>query len=95
MYFISDEDGSVNKSDVVESRPIVELKSVTALSADEDVNAQPDEVSNDNNSIKKRRVYGRARANLSFSSFYIFCEDFRQQLDHLFAQESETYRKNM
>lgn len=95
MYFISDEDGPVKKSDIAESKPIVELKSVTALSADEVVNARPDEVSNENNSISKRRVYGRARANLSFSSFYIFCEDFRQQLDHLFAHESEAYRKNM
>lgn len=47
-----------------------------------------------NNNFGKR-VYGRARASLNFSSFHIFCEDFRQQLGYLYVHESETYRKNL
>lgn len=50
-------------------------------------------ISTENNAVK--RVYGRARANLSFSSFYIFCEDFRKQLNYLYPHKNETYHKNM
>lgn len=94
MYFISNEDDSPEKPDA-ESKPTVEWEfTEITSSADEDVNSQRNVTSTANGNARKR-VYGRARANLSFSSFYIFCEDFRQQIDLLFAHESETYRKDM
>lgn len=43
----------------------------------------------------EKRVYGRARSNLCFSSFYIFCEDFRKQLSYLYPDESETHWNNV
>lgn len=94
MYFISNDDASPEKP-AAESKSTVkwEFAEITS-SADEDVNSQRNLTSTENSNARKR-VYGRARANLSFSSFYIFCEDFRQQLDLLFPHESETYRKDM
>lgn len=89
MYFISNEDVPVGKSDIVSKSNTVQKP----LSTD-NIKVQLKEISDENSNVGKR-VYGRARANLSFSSFYIFCEDFRKQLDYLYAHESEAYRKNM
>lgn len=89
MYFISNEDGPVGKSDIVPKSNTIK-KSLSA----NDIKVQLNEISDENSNVGKR-VYGRARANLSFSSFYIFCEDFRKQIDCIYAHENEAYRKNM
>lgn len=100
MYFISNEVVPAEKSNTaskseITPKPEIVLKQKLSLPIIEN-NSKPESIptSNENNNVRKR-VYGRARANLSFSSFYIFCEDFRKQLDYLYAHESETYRKNM
>lgn len=85
MYFITSEDAPDKKSDIVP-------KSKSPLST-YDVKPETESISFENNSIGKR-VYGRARANLCFSSFYIFCEDFRKQLEYLYSNNTETYIKN-
>lgn len=105
MYFISDNDASVKNSDVVPKLEVLPISVVgskshimqtptLSSSINDGIKSLPKIITNENKNINKR-VYGRARANLSFSSFYIFCEDFRKQLDYLYAHESETYRKNM
>lgn len=103
MYFISDNDVPEKKPDVTKVvLPISAIRSKSKIvqtptlssSITDNIKPLPKILTNENTNIDKR-VYGRARANLSFSSFYIFCEDFRKQLDYLYAHESETYRKNM
>lgn len=86
MYFISNKDVPVGNSCIVPKSSIVQKP----LSTDDIKH----DISDENSNVTKR-VYGRARANLSFSSFYIFCEDFRKQLDYIYAHENETFRKNM
>lgn len=99
MYFISNEVVPGEKSNTaskleIEPKPEIVSKQKLSLSIEDNTKPESNVISNENNNVGKR-VYGRARANLSFSSFYIFCEDFRKQLDYLYAHESETYRKNM
>lgn len=109
MYFINNEDIPEEKSkflpkpEIVSKSEIlpkleVESKLKITLPAPELPSSTTDNtihqlVSNENNAGK--RVYGRARANLSFSSFYIFCEDFRKQLSYLYPHKSETYQKTL
>lgn len=90
MYFINNEDASAEKSNISSKLDIVS-KPKSPLSTNE---IKPRTISYENNNAGKR-VYGRARANLCFSSFYIFCEDFRKQLEYLYANNTESYRKNM
>lgn len=108
MYFINNEDipekkskflpkpEIVSKSEIlpkmdVEPKSKIILPPELPTSINENTTQQL--ISNENNAGK--RVYGRARANLSFSSFYIFCEDFRKQLNYLYPHKSETYHKTM
>lgn len=86
MYFITSEDVPDKKSGII-PKPKSPLSSY-------EVKPETESTSFENNNIGKR-VYGRARANLSFSSFYIFCEDFRKQLEYLYVNATETYIKNM
>jgi len=104
MYFINNEDipekksTFLPKSEIV-SKPEIEPKLDIALqpelstSINDNTIHQSKSIANENKAGK--RVYGRARANLSFSSFYIFCEDFRKQLNYLYPHKSETYHKTM
>lgn len=106
MYFINNEDIPEEKSKFL-PKPEIVSKSETLPKLEVEPKLKiilPPEpptydntihqlVSNENNAGK--RVYGRARANLSFSSFYIFCEDFRKQLSYLYPHKSETYHKTM
>lgn len=85
MYFICNQDDK--KSDDVQI-PKLEPSTVDDLKLE-----QTDVFSGKNNGVK--RAYGRARTNLCFSSYYIFCEDFRKQLDYVYAHESEYYRKTL
>lgn len=107
MYFIINEDASPKISNIKApntavtvpkpgnvSKPFTVSKPKLSLSTD-GINHEPTTVSDANNNNVEKRVYGRARANLRFSSFYIFCEDFHKQLDYLYPHESDTYRKNM
>lgn len=87
MYFISDDSTPVKKSDYVRKWKI--MPKIT-----DDKKPELKLKSNKNTHVQKR-VYGRARAHLSFSSFYIFCEDFRLQLDYLYTHKSESFRKNL
>lgn len=87
MYFISNENAPAKKSDIVRK-----LKIIPKLT--DEIETEPELISDEKTNVQKR-VYGRARANLSFSSFYIFCEDFRLQLDYLYANKSEAYRRNL
>lgn len=86
MYFITTEEVLDKKSDVVP-------KHKSHLSS-HNVKPETESTTFENNNIGKR-VYGRARANLCFSSFYIFCEDFRKQLEYLYPNSTETSIKNM
>lgn len=90
MYFIRNEDDENSNN---EQNP--NLEPSTPIDVDDDaINVQPTDIFSGKNNGEKR-VYGRARANLCFSSFYIFCEDFRKQLDYVYAHESEYYRKSL
>jgi len=108
MYFINNEDIPEKKSNFPPKPEIVSNSEIlTKLDVESKLNIiLPPElptsmndnttkqlISNENNAGK--RVYGRARANLSFSSYYIFCEDFRNQLNYLYPHKSETYHKTM
>ncbi|VVC38231.1 Hypothetical protein CINCED_3A022137 [Cinara cedri] len=88
MYFIRNEDDE--KSDDEQNSNLERSIDVD----DDDIKLKPNDIFNGKNNSEKR-VYGRARANLCYSSFYIFCEDFRKQLDYVYAHESEFYRKSM
>jgi hypothetical protein len=87
MYFISNENAPAKKLNTVQKLNIMPILT-------DDIETEPELISNENTNVQKR-VYGRARANLSFSSFHIFCEDFRMQLGYLYANKSEAYRKNL
>jgi len=108
MYFINNEDipeekskflpkpEVVSKSEILPNldvQPKLKIILPPESSTSTNDNTTHQLVSNENNAGK--RVYGRARANLSFSSFYIFCEDFRKQLSYLYPHKSETYHKTM
>lgn len=110
MYFINNEDIPEKKSKPLPKPVIVsksEIQSKFKIQPKFNIALQPElsasinnhtihqskSIPNENKTVK--RVYGRARANLSFSSFYIFCEDFRKQLNYLYPNKSETYYKSM
>jgi len=108
MYFINNEDIPEKKSKFLPNPEIVSNSEIlTKLDVEPKLkillppelptsigdNTSNQLISNENNAGK--RVYGRARANLSFSSYYIFCEDFRKQLNYLYPHKSETYHKTM
>lgn len=110
MYFINNEDIPEKKTKPLPKPVIVsksEIRSKLKIEPKFNIALQPElsasinnhtihqskSISNENKTVK--RVYGRARANLSFSSFYIFCEDFRKQLNYLYPNKSETYYKSM
>lgn len=86
MYFITSEDEPDKKLDI--------LKNSKSSPSTYDVKSETESIILENNNAGKR-VYGRARANLCFSSFYIFCEDFRKQLEYLYPNSTETYIKNL
>ncbi|CAI6342968.1 unnamed protein product [Macrosiphum euphorbiae] len=106
MYFINNEDIPEEKSKFL---PKPEIVSKSEILPELEVEPKlkiilPPELptSTNDNTIHQlvsndagKRVYGRARANLCFSSFYIFCEDFRKQLSYLYPHKSETYHKTM
>lgn len=92
MYFIRNQDDKKSNDDDAAAQYPEHERSV----AGGDVRKlQQNATFRGNNNNVAKRVYGRARANLCFSSFYIFCEDFRKQLEYMYAHESEIYRKSL
>lgn len=87
MYFISNDNAPEKKSNIVRKLNIMPKQT-------NDIEPESELISDKKTKVQKR-VYGRARAQLRFSSFYIFCEDFRLQLDYLYSHKCENYRKNL
>ncbi|XP_050537673.1 transcription factor mef2A-like [Daktulosphaira vitifoliae] len=97
MYFIQND--TIPVKNLGDNLPAQEPKLSTlgpsVLSTDQKMYPETScEYRNTNHNLGKR-VYGRARASLNYSSFYIFCEDFRKQVDFLYSNKTEIYRKNL